>query len=77
MWEKHGGELWILYGGLEQEWKDAVHGLSRVEEWKLEAHDGNWRDCILRAVTLLAMKLGRRSVAEHLTKWMEKVKVML
>ncbi|KAK7251345.1 hypothetical protein RIF29_34450 [Crotalaria pallida] len=74
LWEKQGGELWILYGGLEQEWKDAIHGLSRVEEWKLEAHDGNWRDCILRAVTLLATRLGRRSVAEHLTKWKEKVK---
>ncbi|KAE9597770.1 hypothetical protein Lal_00041444 [Lupinus albus] len=74
LWEKHGGELWSLYGGLEQEWKDTIHGLSRVEEWKLEAHDGNWRDCILRAVTLLATRLGRRSVAEHLTKWKEKVK---
>ncbi|KAK7369706.1 hypothetical protein VNO80_11749 [Phaseolus coccineus] len=74
LWEKHGGELWLLYGGLEQEWKDAVHGLSRVEERKLEAQDGNWRDCILRAVMLLAMKLGRRSAAEHLTKWREKVK---
>ncbi|XP_061355305.1 uncharacterized protein LOC133299828 [Gastrolobium bilobum] len=74
LWDKHGGELWLLYGGLEQEWKDAVHGLSRVEEWKLEAQDGNWRDCILRGVTSLAMRLGRRSVAEHLTKWREKVK---
>ncbi|KAI9075116.1 hypothetical protein K1719_042847 [Acacia pycnantha] len=72
-WEKHGGELWISYGGLEQEWKDAVHGLSRVDEWKLEAHEGNWRDCILSAVISLAMRLGRRSVAEHLTKWREKV----
>ncbi|WVZ26361.1 hypothetical protein V8G54_004905 [Vigna mungo] len=74
LWEKHGGELWLLYGGLEQEWKDVVHGLSRVEERKLEAQDGNWRDCILMTVTLLAMKLGRRSAAEHLTKWREKVK---
>ncbi|KAL2348028.1 hypothetical protein Fmac_002028 [Flemingia macrophylla] len=72
LWEKHGGELWLSYEGLEQEWKDAVHGLSRVDECKLEAHDGNWRDCILRSVTLLAMKLGRRSVAERLTKWREK-----
>ncbi|KAJ1416122.1 Toll/interleukin-1 receptor-like proteiny [Sesbania bispinosa] len=73
LWEKHGGELWLLYEGLEQEWKDAVHGLSRVDEWKLEAQDGNWRDCIVRTVTLLAMRLGRRSVAERLTKWREKV----
>lgn len=72
MWEKHGGELWILYGGLENEWKEAVNGLSRVDDWKLEAQDGKWRDCILRAVTLLAIRLGRRSVVERLTKWREK-----
>ncbi|PQM37416.1 uncharacterized protein Pyn_15721 [Prunus yedoensis var. nudiflora] len=73
LWEKHGGELWILYGGLEKEWKEAVHSLSRVDEWKLEAQDGNWRDCILRAVTLLAIRLGRRSVVDRLSKWREKV----
>ncbi|XP_073220609.1 uncharacterized protein [Cicer arietinum] len=72
MWEKNGGELWLWYEGLEQEWKDAVHALSRVDEWKLEAQDGSWRDCILKAVTLLAMRLGKRSVAERLTKWRER-----
>ncbi|KAE8683243.1 hypothetical protein F3Y22_tig00111213pilonHSYRG00568 [Hibiscus syriacus] len=73
LWEKHGGDLWFLYGGLEKEWKEAVNGLFRVDEWKLEAADGNWRDCILRAVTLLAMRLGRRSVVERMMKWREKV----
>jgi hypothetical protein len=73
LWEKHGGKLWVLYGGLEKEWKEAIHSLSRVDEWKLEAQDGNWRDCILRTVTLLATRLGRRSVVERLTKWREKV----
>ncbi|KAJ4832983.1 hypothetical protein Tsubulata_021057 [Turnera subulata] len=73
LWEKHGGELWVLYGGLEKEWKEAVNGISRVDDWKLEAQDGNWRDCILQAVTLLAMRLGRRSVVERMTKWREKV----
>ncbi|XP_019059376.1 PREDICTED: uncharacterized protein LOC104814630 [Tarenaya hassleriana] len=72
LWEKQGGELWVLYGGIEKEWKEAVHGLSRVDEWKLEAHEGNWRDCIFRAVTLLAMRLGRRSIVERLTKWRDK-----
>ncbi|PIN19685.1 hypothetical protein CDL12_07639 [Handroanthus impetiginosus] len=72
LWEKYGGELWLLYGGLEKEWKDAVNDLSRVDEWKLEAHDGKWRDCIIRAVTLLALRLGRRSVVDRLTKWREK-----
>ncbi|XP_028080197.1 uncharacterized protein LOC114281809 isoform X1 [Camellia sinensis] len=73
MWEKYGGQLWLLYGGLEKDWKHAVSALSRVDEWKLEAHDGNWRDCILRSVTLLALRLGRRSVVDRLTKWKEKV----
>ncbi|KAL5981430.1 hypothetical protein ACLOJK_015491 [Asimina triloba] len=73
LWEKHGGELWMLYGGLEKEWKEAVNGLSRVEEWKLEAHDGNWRDCILRTVVLLATRLGRRSVVERVNRWAERV----
>ncbi|CAA2994145.1 uncharacterized protein LOC111407577 [Olea europaea subsp. europaea] len=72
LWEKHGGELWLLYGGLEKEWKDAVSTLSRVDEWKLEAHEGKWRDCILRAVTLLAFRLGRRSIVDRVTKWREK-----
>ncbi|KAG4127349.1 hypothetical protein ERO13_D10G210700v2 [Gossypium hirsutum] len=73
LWEKHGGELWFLYGGLEKEWKEAVNGLFRVDEWKLEAQDGNWRDCISRAVSLLAMRLGRRSVVEQMMRWREKV----
>ncbi|KAJ0615964.1 putative TIR domain, P-loop containing nucleoside triphosphate hydrolase [Helianthus annuus] len=72
-WERHGGELWLLYGGLEHEWKEAVNGLTRVDEWKLEARDGKWRDCILRAVTVLASRLGRRSVVDRLTKWRENV----
>lgn len=72
LWGKHGGELWLLYGGLEKEWRDAMNALSCVDEWKLEAHDGKWRDCILRAVTLLALRLGRRSIVDRLTKWREK-----
>ncbi|KAK1266180.1 hypothetical protein QJS04_geneDACA000373 [Acorus gramineus] len=73
LWEKHGGELWIPYGGLEKEWKHAVEGLSRVDEWKLEASDGNWRDCILNAVTIIATRLGRRSVVDRVNHWRERV----
>lgn len=72
LWEKHGGELWLLYGGLEKEWRDGVSSLSRVDEWKLEARDGQWRECILKAVSLLALRLGRRSVVDRITKWREK-----
>ncbi|CAH9124782.1 unnamed protein product [Cuscuta epithymum] len=71
LWEKHGGELWVHYGGPEKEWRDSLNALSRVDEWKLEAHDGKWRECILRAVTLLALRLGKRSIVDRLTKWRE------
>ncbi|CAN6914136.1 unnamed protein product [Brassica oleracea] len=73
VWEKHGGEVWECYGGIEREWREAVHGLSRVvDDWKLEAHESNWRDCVFRAVTLLAMRLGRRSIVERLSRWRDK-----
>ncbi|KAI5071903.1 hypothetical protein GOP47_0014154 [Adiantum capillus-veneris] len=65
VWEKEGGDLWRTYGGKEREWREAIDGLSRIEEWKLEAFNGNWRDCILRAVSLLGTRIGRRSVAER------------
>lgn len=73
LWEKHGGELWDLYGGIEKEWREAVNKLSRVDEWQLEAQAGNWRDCILKTVTLVATRLGRRSVVERLSKWRDRV----
>ncbi|KAL7111713.1 hypothetical protein ACP275_05G107200 [Erythranthe tilingii] len=69
---KHGGELWLHYGGIEKEWREAVAALSFSDEWKLEASGGKWRDCILRAVTLLALRLGRRSIVDRLSKWREK-----
>ncbi|EPS71092.1 hypothetical protein M569_03666, partial [Genlisea aurea] len=72
IWEKHGGELWLLYGGLEKEWRDAVGSLSRVDDWKLDAHGGRWRDCILRCATLLALRTGKRSVADGLNRWRER-----
>ncbi|KAG2239957.1 hypothetical protein Bca52824_091188 [Brassica carinata] len=73
LWEKHGGELWECYGGIEKEWKEAVNGLSRVDDWKIEAHEGNWRDCVFRTVELLATRLvGRRSVVERVAKWRDK-----
>lgn len=65
MWEKQGGEVWRICGGQEKEWKEAFEGLSRVQDWKLEACKGNWRSCILRAVSLLGSRLGRKSVAER------------
>ncbi|XP_031503166.1 uncharacterized protein LOC116266192 [Nymphaea colorata] len=65
LWEKHGGELWVLYDGVEKEWREAVDGLSRVEGSKLDAHLGHWRDSISSTVNLIGLRLGRRSVAER------------
>lgn len=73
LWEKHGGELWMLYGGMEQEWRESVDALSRAVDVQLEANGGNWRDCILQAVILLATKLGRRSVVDRVNRWRGRV----
>lgn len=74
LWERHGGELWMQYDGVEKEWREAVDGLSRMMlDWQLEAYDGNWRDCISDAVVLLATRLGRRSAVERVNRWRERV----
>lgn len=74
VWEGEGGELWKVYEGQEREWKDAVEGLLRVEDWRLEAHDGNWRACIQRTVGLVGSRLGRRSIADReRLRWEERV----
>lgn len=73
LWEKHGGELWMLYGGMENEWRESVDALSRVIDVQLEANDTNWRASILQAVILLATKLGRRSVVDRVNRWRARV----
>ncbi|KAK4386857.1 hypothetical protein Sango_2556300 [Sesamum angolense] len=47
-----------------KECKEALDGLMRCHEFKLEANDGNWRSCISKASGILRGKLGRKSVAE-------------
>ncbi|XP_077210107.1 uncharacterized protein LOC143845608 [Tasmannia lanceolata] len=74
IWAKYGGGLWMSYGGLEKDWKEAVDGLSGIDELKLETHPGNWRDCISKAVGLLGVRLGKRDVIERVNKWKETVK---
>ncbi|KAL4185943.1 hypothetical protein AMTRI_Chr10g8280 [Amborella trichopoda] len=49
---------------LDREWKEAIEGLIRAHEFKLEACDGNWRACISRTVGILKSKLGRKSIEE-------------
>ncbi|XP_051133591.1 uncharacterized protein LOC127253187 [Andrographis paniculata] len=50
--------------GDKKEFKEAMEGLMRCHEFKLEANDGNWRSCISKAAGILKTKLGRKSVAE-------------
>ncbi|XP_077248326.1 uncharacterized protein LOC143887960 [Tasmannia lanceolata] len=73
IWVKHGGALWMSYGGSEGDWREAIDGLSCMRESKFEAHPGNWRDCISEAIVHLGMRLGRRGVLERVNKWKEMV----
>ena len=55
----------LFDGKLEdKEGKEAFEGLMRCHEFKLEANEGNSRSCVLRTVTLLRSKLGRKNIAE-------------
>lgn len=48
-----------------KECKEAVDGLLRYNEFKLETNEGNWRSCVSKAVGILRGKLGRNSVTEN------------
>ncbi|KAI3769084.1 hypothetical protein L6452_00181 [Arctium lappa] len=48
-----------------KECKDAIDGLMKSHEYKLEANEGNWRCCISKTAGILKGKLGRMSVAEN------------
>ncbi|XP_008791271.3 uncharacterized protein LOC103708224 [Phoenix dactylifera] len=72
LWERFGGDLWTAYGGLENEWKEVVNGLSRAElKWEVNA--GNYRDSIMDVLLLLGKGLGRTSVIEKVNRWREMV----
>ncbi|KAL3851073.1 hypothetical protein ACJIZ3_012955 [Penstemon smallii] len=47
-----------------KECKEALDGLLRYHEFKLEANEGNWRSCVSKAAGILRGKLGRNSIAE-------------
>ncbi|KAK2971951.1 hypothetical protein RJ640_004971 [Escallonia rubra] len=47
-----------------KECKEAIDGVLKSHEFKLEATEGNWRSCVLKAAGILRGKLGRKSVAE-------------
>ncbi|KAI3427767.1 AAA domain-containing protein [Psidium guajava] len=47
-----------------KECREAIDGLIKCHEFKLETNEGNWRSCIARAARILRAKLGRTSVAD-------------
>ncbi|KAL7143010.1 hypothetical protein ABFS83_08G162400 [Erythranthe nasuta] len=47
-----------------KECKEALDGLMKCHEFKLEADEGNWRSTVSRTAAILRGKLGRKSVAE-------------
>lgn len=47
-----------------KESKEAIDGIVKSHEFKLEASEGNWRSCVSKAAGILRGKLGRKSVAE-------------
>lgn len=48
-----------------KERKEAIDGLMKSHEFKLESNEGNWRSCISKTAGILKGKLGRMSVAEN------------
>ncbi|KAL4558954.1 hypothetical protein LXL04_031080 [Taraxacum kok-saghyz] len=54
----------VLASSDSKECKDAIDGLMKSHEFKLEANDGNWRCCVSKTAGILKGKLGRMSVAE-------------
>ncbi|XP_065863022.1 uncharacterized protein [Euphorbia lathyris] len=55
----------LLYcNSIDKERKEAIDGLLNSQDYKLEANDSNWRNCVTKVAGLLRAKLGRKSVAE-------------
>lgn len=52
---------------IDKECKEAIDGLIKSHEFKLEANETNWRSCVGKTATILRAKLGRKSVADKET----------
>ncbi|KAJ9536125.1 hypothetical protein OSB04_un000702 [Centaurea solstitialis] len=48
--------------------KEAIDGLMKFNEFKLEANEGNWRKCVSRSISVLKGKLGRKSYGDQETE---------
>ncbi|CDP13638.1 unnamed protein product [Coffea canephora] len=47
-----------------KECKQALDGLMKAHELRVEANEGNWRNCVSKAAGILRTRLGRKSVIE-------------
>ncbi|XP_010450814.1 PREDICTED: uncharacterized protein LOC104732906 [Camelina sativa] len=52
---------------IDKECKEAIDGLIKSHEFKLEANESNWRICVGKTAAILRAKLGRKSVADKET----------
>ncbi|KAM0995736.1 hypothetical protein TB2_005682 [Malus domestica] len=55
----------LNYNSVEKECREAVDGIMKCNEYKLEANDGNWRSIVSKAAGVLRGKLGRQSVSQQ------------
>ncbi|KAL5577739.1 hypothetical protein UlMin_019438 [Ulmus minor] len=54
----------LNFNSIDKECKEAMDGLLKCNEFKLEANGGSWRSCVSRTAGILRAKLGRKSVAQ-------------
>ncbi|XP_021826813.1 uncharacterized protein LOC110767545 [Prunus avium] len=54
----------LNYSSIDRECKEAIDGLMKSNEFKLEANEGNWRNIVSKAAGVLRTKLGRQSVSQ-------------
>ncbi|PIA44936.1 hypothetical protein AQUCO_01700484v1 [Aquilegia coerulea] len=54
----------LAHSSDDKEWKDTIQAFLRSHEYKLEADESNWRNCVSAAVGILKTKLGRKSVSK-------------
>ncbi|VVB16186.1 unnamed protein product [Arabis nemorensis] len=52
---------------IDKECKEAIDGLIKCHEFKLEANESNWRSCVGKTAAILRAKLGRKSVVDKET----------
>ncbi|PQQ20518.1 uncharacterized protein Pyn_01158 [Prunus yedoensis var. nudiflora] len=54
----------LNYSSIDKECKEAIDGLMKSNEFKLEANEGNWRNIVSKAAGVLRTKLGRQSMSQ-------------